>query len=650
MSKKKKFAKKSKPRISVRKTKIPAWWKDTKLLYPVLIVLVISFAVLYPSLQNEFVNWDDDRNFYENELIVDLNEDNFWQNTKKIFQTPVIGNYNPLTIFTFALEKYFFGLDSPFYWHLDNLLLHLLCTFLVYRLGLLLGLKSGAIILALLFGIHPMRVESVAWVTERKDVLFGCFYITALIFYVKQQLSGQRNKHLIPIIIFFILALLSKIQAVTLPLSMLAIDYWLNRKISLRRIWEKWYYFIISLAFGLLGIFMLGEQGSFESNETYPLYDRIFVGSYSYLVYLVKSIFPFRLSPLYPYPASVPWYFYVSILTVPAYLILLYYAWKRNWKAIVFGTVFFTVNIIFLLQILGAGQGFLADRFTYIPYIGLFFIFAYYSEKYLFESRKLKNLALVSWAVYLLVLGSISWNQTKIWKNSGTLWTHVLKYYENITLPYGNRANYYRGIGANNKALADYAATIRLKPEKPGPYNSRARLYFNSNNPDTLVLALKDYNKAIQLEPDNAEFLANRAAVYARLNQTQNALDDLSASIRINPNFANSYLNRSVIYNGMKDYNRAFDDIQSYIKLKPYAPQMWYESGRLHRLLNRPVQAIEDLTKSIRYDPNRGLAYYERSINHYMLKQFPQAKADLNRARQLGVQIDQKYAAELNRQ
>ena len=189
------------------------WW-------PVVAAVLITFLCFTSALNNKFVNWDDDRNFYENPLVQHIDEKNFWENTKTIFSTGVIGNYNPLPIWTFAIEKRMFGFDKPYYWHLNNVLLHLICVFLAYRIALFLGIGwRGALLTALLFGIHPMRVESVAWVTERKDVLFGAFYLGALLQYIKYK-HDQKSSRWIWMTLLFTLSLFSKIQAVSLPLSM----------------------------------------------------------------------------------------------------------------------------------------------------------------------------------------------------------------------------------------------------------------------------------------------------------------------------------------------------------------------------------------------------------------------------------------------
>jgi len=612
-------------------------------------ILAITFAAFYPSLENGFVNWDDDKNFLENPNVRDINEHNVWTQMGRIFsldfeKSSVIGNYNPLSIATFALEKLFFGFDNPLPWHVNNLLLHIICTLLVFRLMELMKVnRNVGLMITILFAIHPMRVESVAWVTERKDVLFGAFYLGALINYIK-YLEKKSKKYLVFIFVLFTLSLLSKIQAVTLPLSMLCIDYWRGRKLGFKLIIEKIPYFTMSLIIGVMGIMALKSQGSLESNSTFEPWQRLFVGCYSYMVYLVKSLVPYKMVPMYPYPEKMPWFMYASMALVPIYLGGFYYAWKKNLKYLVFGLAFFTFNIFFLLQILAAGQGFLADRFTYIAYIGLFFIIAHLLHHLVDRfTPKPSQVFMGIGAVMTIAYSLITFDQSKIWKDSGTLWTHVIKYYPNTTLPWGNRANYYRDSGQLQLALNDYTERIRLDPNKPEPFNSRGKLYFNSTDRSLWPLAKADYERASALEPDNAEYLTNLGAIYAKMGDGNNALSNFSKAITRNPNHAVAYLNRSIIYQQQGNYSGALSDIQTYIKFNPYNPDLWYESVKLKRYLRRPNEAIQDLNTALKYKNTNGLYYYERSRSYYELGNITNARSDYQIAVQKGFKGDANY-------
>ena len=614
-----------------------SFWKIDNRGLILLGILLLTFLVYSSNLGHEFVNWDDDKNFYENPLVRDINADNFAANTAKIFKTRVIGNYNPLAIWTFAIEKQVFGLDQPEKWHLTNILLHLLCVTLVFRLSFQLGLgKWGSVLLTLLFALHPLRVESVAWVTERKDVLYGFFYLAALFYYIRNK-RDKKTKYTLYIIALFSLSLFSKIQAVILPMSMLCIDYYLNEKVSIKNVINKWYFFGMSLLFGVMGIVFLSEQGSLDTNEIHTGAVRLFIGSYSYVVYWMKLLVPYEMSPMYPYPHTITWPFYASMLALPITLWALWYSHKKGWKAIVFGMLFFIFNIFFLLQILGAGQGFLADRFTYIAYFGLFFIMAWAFEQALKKYPARKSVILGSVGLYMAILTFMNFQQNLIWENSDTMWSHVSQYYPNATLPYGNRANYLRDKGEFKRALADYNKTISLKDEQPEAYNSRAKLFFNlAKTQDTLLLALNDYNKAIQYDPDNGEFYVNRGATYARMGDINRAIEDMNKGIELKPNHAVGYLNRSLMYRSQGKIDLALKDIDTYLQYNPYNGDMWYEKARAMRQVGQVEGAIKAFDRAIQVNPNKGVYYYERGRTHASLGRKDLGRLDLQRAEAAG--------------
>jgi protein O-mannosyl-transferase len=596
---------------------------DKNAMYAALALILFTFATYSLTLKFDFVNWDDDKNIYENPLVRDINKDNFWKNTKEIFKTDVIGGYNPLTVWTFALESRYIGIEKPGRWHLNNVLLHIICVCLVFRISLLLGLSwRGAVFVAGLFALHPMRVESVAWITERKDVLFGAFYLAALMQYIQYK-SDQKTMRWWWIGLFFLLSLFSKIQAVSLPLSMMAVDYLMDKKWQFKSIMNKIPFFAGSLLFGILGFILLKEAGTIGDGSNaapYSQIDRLFVGSYSYLVYLVKLIYPYKMVPMYPYAPSMPAYFYPSILIAPAVLGIMWYAHKKEWKEIVFAFLFFTFNVMFVLQIVGAGQGFLADRFTYIPYFGFFFLAGYYLEKIIDKKSKYRTMAIGLALAYLGFSGIRSFQQTKIWENGESIWTHVMGYYPNTTLPYGNRANYYRNNNMREKALEDYNMAIKLKPNAQ-TYNSRARLFFDlSNSRDSLMLALEDYNKAIEMDPGNGEFHVNRGATWARLGNFEKAMEDINQGLVYKPDHAVGYLNRSVLNNNIGNTREALTDLEKYVEFNQNNADIWYEIARARRILNMPPDTyINEYTKAIRLNPNKGLFYHERGTAYFQM-------------------------------
>ena len=460
----------------------------------------------------------------------------------------------------------------------------------------------------------------------------------------------------VKIFILFVISLYAKVQAVLFPVAMVLVDYFLSKdsKMTIKSFIEKTPYFLASLAMGYTNLKTLGDQCSVGS-QAYTGISRVFIGAYSLIVYYVKAIIPFRLSPLYPYPSSLDWTFYASILIFFVTAGVLLWAYFKKKKVLFFGLAFFIANIFLLLQILGAGQGFLADRFTYVPYFGLFFIMAWYLNHYIKTKPNLKTPLLVGCGLLCLLYSFMTFNQNKIWKNSGTLWTHVLKYYQKSTLPWGNRANYYRDAGLTQQALAGYGEVIRLAPEKPEPYNSRARLFFNSNNRDTLLMALENYNLAIEKLPsaDNltgnakqkqlrttTEYMTNRGATYAKLGDGQNAINSLNEAEKIDPTFANIYLNRSVIYNQTGNFAASLADIDKFLALKSNFPDMWYEKARLHNGMGQGQQGFDAVSKAITLNGREGIYYFERGKSNFMLQRFAAAKQDIATSQRLKYQGD----------
>ena len=217
--------------------------------------------------------------------------------------------------------------------------------------------------------------------------------------------------------------------------------------------------------------------------------------------------------------------------------------------------------------------------------------------------------------------------QNKVWKNSETLWTHVLKYYQNSTLPYGNRANYLRQEGRIQEALRDYGKATTLNPNGEQAFNSRARLYFDiAKTRDTLLLALADYNRAIELAPNNGEFLVNRGATHARLGQIDKAIADINEGLRYKPDHAVGYLNRSVLYNGQGKIQEALNDINSYLNLKPYNADLWYEKGRALRNLNRLQESLPAYSRAIQLNNRQPVFHYERGRTYFAMGKTNEAK------------------------
>lgn len=649
-------------------------------LLPALVALVVTFIAFAPSLSNGFVNWDDNINIYENKNIEALDS----AHVKAIFGETVIGGYNPLTILTFAVERHFAGLNPKLY-HVDNLILHLVCVLLVFVFLRQLKVNAwGAVFGAVLFGIHPMRVESVAWATERKDVLYAAFYLGALVAYVRYVQSNLAVKYYLIALGLFAFALFAKIQAVALPLSFLALDYYFNRSnrrkealnsngkpqsnnqslftsAATKLLIEKIPFFAMSLAVGSIGILLLSKSETLKDNSGFGLFQHMLLGAYSFCVYLIKLVVPYVLCAVYPYPAKLSPEFYVAPLGVLALLAAGWWAHKRGNRAVVFGIAFFIVNIVFVLQILGAGQGFVADRFTYVAYLGLFFIVAQIFEKFLAD-KQWSGSAQAAAAICVVVFAVMTWKQCAVWKDGETLWTSVMRQYPTDPLAYGQRGFHYRTIASHsngdtaqryyNLALTDYNRAAQILDAAPGKFtkdkvtvhNSRGKTLFDMGRTPE---AIADYTKAIESDPTFAEAYINRGAAYGKSGKNDLALADFNKGIELDPKAANGYFNRSLLYSDMKKLDLAIKDHDSYLQLNPGNIPILYERAVAKRALGRPMEAIADFNECLRLDPNQPDIFLERSRAYKDLGKKDEALRDAKMAKANGIKVDDIYLQQL---
>ena len=579
-----------------------------------LLVLLLFTAFLFsPTLSNDFVNWDDDVNILENPHVQKLDG----ASIKAIFSTTIIGNYNPLPIFTFAIEKHFFG-NNPFVFHFNNLWLHLLAIVLVYFVVKKIinastnfrnrEIHIGALFVATIFAIHPMHVESVAWITERKDLLFVVFYLAAMLaYFIYLEHKVRNRKYLLLIYIFFILSCLSKIQAVAFPLALLGIDVLKNGKFRWTDFYNKTPLFLIALITGGLGIYFLHQAGTIDQTG-FAYLDRFFLGSYSLCIYLFKFIFPIHLSPLYAYPGELSISHYLSVLPFIGYLYLLYWSYKKQLGQLFFGLWFFITNIIFLLQFLGAGQAFLANRFSYLPYVGLGIVF-YHTLQYFYQSTpKSKSLILGLPLLLMAFWSQQSFYQTQIWKNGHSLWSAVLDDYPQSDLALHNRGFWYQQQNDIQNALRDYNAAIKLDAKQAKYFNSRAKAYLTQNE---WHKAIVDYNTAIQLEPLKADYYNNRATVYGAQSDFQSALLDLNQALTLQPDFADAYLNRALLYAHTQQFDKALDDNLKYLAFHPSDANIWTEAGMNARFSGQVLEAKEYITKALSINPKDKIALEE---------------------------------------
>lgn len=594
-------------------------------------VLVFSGFLYLRALHNDFVTLDDNDYILENPLIKNFSLKGVWD----IFSTFYASNYHPFTTLTNLLEYQWQGLN-PFPYHLVNVLLHLLNTWLVFKLAeQLSGKKITAIIVSLLFAVHPMHVESVAWISERKDVLYTFFYLLSLLAYLRYLSSGYKAKENFGAILLFLCSLFSKSAAVTLPLILIAIDFYKGRKINLKSLLEKAPFFILSLLFGILAL--LSQKVEVSSKDfflSFNLIERVFLFSYSIVFYIVKLVIPFRLSVWHYYPDThgdhLYWQYYAAL---PLLLTLAWFVLKRNsfQKEIVFGFFFFIIAISVMLPITPVGFALTAERYTYVSSIGLFYIAGQWISGV--GEKRMKKAVYIIFSLYVIVLSYQTWVRIGVWKDGEVLFSDVIKKNPNVAHCYWMRANVRSAKGNVQGALEDMNSSIKLNPTIAETYSNRGMVHSELGDHKS---AMSDYNKAIQLDPELLEAYNNRGNEYYESGETELAMQDFNKAIAMDPKNSKAYNNRSVLKIKTGDIDGAMKDINVAITLNHENAKTYTTRGLIKGMQKDIAGAIEDFNISIKLNPKYAEAFYNRGIALYKQNDKVSACDDWTKAAELG--------------
>ena len=561
-------------------------------------VCVLTAIVFFPMLSNGFTNWDDQFYITENPMLRGPD----WAS---IFSKPLMANYHPLTVATLALNYQLSALE-PFTYHLVNWIVHILNTGLVFFFAYKLSDQRPwvGLITALLFGIHPMHVESVAWASERKDVLFTFFFVLSLIYYDKYIRQQNWKFYLITITMFF-LSLVSKPAAVSLPLVLLLMDWYRGRSLSVTKVWlEKIPFFILSLIFGLMTIKFQEASKAFAEAANYPFWQKIIFSFYGFGEYIKRIVWPFPLSSIHPFPASatIPLSYYFMILIG---IVVLALAWFfREKKYILFGVAFFAFNIVLVLQLLTFGHAIIAERYTYVPYIGLFFAIAMAWEMSGLQENLKKGILGV---ILLAGLGFAfsSFQQVKVWKDAGSLWTNAINTYPESYMARSNRGQF----------LASKKAAYKE--------------------------ALTDYAIALKAIPNDSFSLINRATIYINQQNFPAALADADSLVKYAPGIAQGHLFRAIAQNALGNTQEALISFDNCIQIDSFVEQAWSNRGILrYNKLQDFAGAKEDFDYAIRVDPTKGINYKNRARCWIKFGKKAEALRDLEKAKQLGIEGD----------
>lgn len=591
-----------------------------------LLLLAISVIAFLPVFSLYWVNWDDPAYITENLLVLNPSFDSMLA----LFDPAnmVMDTYTPLTQLSFLVNNRFDGLYAPSF-HIVNLWLHVLNGLLLLIILRRLEFKREySFWVSLLFLIHPMHVESVAWISARKDLLYVLFGFLSVLSYLK----GNDRKWSLITFCLLLLSLLSKPSAVVFPFIYVLIDWYKSRKLELRMPYLP--YFLLAFIFVVLALIYKDVDP-----VQYSLFDRIVLSSQALLLYLFKSIAPINLSNVYALPNNEGGVFslwvYLSVPILLSGIIYIWKAFKRNVDVLI-ALLFFLITIGLSLHLFKVNSSIIYDRFTYLPYIGLFLLFVGLASQLkkvpLFIQYGFKGLLTIA-------LMYVTYNQTKVWENDETLWINAIQYNAEEGISYCNLGLYYAKLERNQEAIDYYNQCVYYSPFEVEAYNNRGLLHKKEGNQEA---AKNDFSMAISIDSNYIPAIMNRGILYSELGNPELALFDLNRFVAVSDSSL-AYIFRAVVLEQLSEFNAAYADYSVVIKREPNNAGLYNSRGLVSYKKGHYSKAMSDYNKAIQLNDQYAVAYYRRSKVHDALLDYRSAFNDMMSARRLGYTIEEDY-------
>src|SRR5574341_508767 len=566
----------------------PAQW-----LAPPLIAL-LTIAAFLPTLRNGFVNWDDTVLLSGNPHYRGLG----WTQLRWMFTTFHMGHYQPLSWLTYGLDYLLWGMN-PVGYHLTSLLLHAAAAVVFYfvarrllRLALpglsgesAIGPSLAAAFAALLFSLHPLRVESVAWATDRGNVLCGLFYLLTLLAYLRAVEGRPSRRWLAAAVGLSALALLAKVMAVSLPVLLVILDVYPLRRLGggpgrwvgrgVRQVWwEKVPFVLVAVPAALLAPFATPHGGTILSLHQHGLAARLAVVVYGLAFYLWKTMVPLGLSPLYELPVALnplDSLYLLSGAVILALSLLLLLA-RRRWPA---GLALWSAYVAILLPVQGlvqVGPQIAADRYTYLACLGWAVLggAGLLTAGHAWRSRRLGLPAvalLCGLALIILVgLGGLTWRQVRVWHDPLSLWAHALTIDPKSAIAHNNLGVALARQGNLDQAIAHYREALRLQPNYSRAHDSLGAALAKQGH---LAAAEQELTLALRFNPASAAARLNLANVYAMQGKDEQAEAEYRRLLALKPTYAKAYLNLGLLLRKQGRSDEGIALLQRALALKP---------------------------------------------------------------------------------
>ena len=580
------------------------------------VFFVLTFTVYYQSLFHPFVRWDDGLLIYDNPAV--------WAITpatlKAIFTSYDPELYIPLTFLSYQID-FLIGGTKPVIYHLTNLLLHtgnaLLAAWFTYLLS---KKKWIGLVCGLLFAIHPLHTEAVAWASARKDVLSTFFFLLTLIGYLRYRQTGKFYRYSI---VAYLLALLAKVTVATLPVLLLLIDIFDGRKLDRKSFKEKTPYFALSVVFGIIAIF-----GKTSVLQRATLLEKMLMACKSTVFYLQKIVWPTELSVLYPYVGSIgltnPDFLWPA-LSVIALVVVAFLSLRRT-RAVFFGVFFFLITIAPTFLNFAKGEMdlyFASDRYTYAGSIGILFLIALGLSQLM--QRLSPKIVTGGVGIVVLLFAFMAHGQSQTWRNTETLFGNVIEHYPNSHVAHNNLGNIFRRQENIEKSIEHYEQAIAINDHP----RTRSNLGAALRKQGQIEEAFAQYDRALELNADSKNAHFGLGIIYAEQGNWVQALKEYERAIEIDPTYSEVYLNLGALHMQMQQTELAIEAYEKAIGITPYFAQAHYNLGVAYGKMNKPRQAMESYERAVQLEPsfvaariNLGIAYYDRKRIEESIEQF----------------------------
>jgi len=629
-----------------------------------LALFAVTAAVYAGVVRNDFVDWDDNQYLYQNAHIQHLDK----QSLRWMFTTFHASNYHPLTWLSHALDVQLWGLN-PHLHHLTSALLHALNTVLVFLLARrLLAVRRAdreeaasatgpplgvAAVAALLFGLHPVHVESVAWAAERKDVLCALFFLLALLAYLRYATASERRaRWYVLTVVCFVLALLAKPMAVTLPVVLLLLDGYplgrLRRGGRLRVGMEKIPLFLISGASSVVTFLAQSHGGAVMPIDKLPIATRLLNAVYGLAFYQGKLVVPRAFSPLYEYPQDFDLaghiLAFVVVATITAVTVGL---WRRGRPLLLTCWLYFVITLLPVIGIVQVGRQMAADRYLYLPGLsscllgglGVGWLWARWrGEPIGARARTVVAAAVVG---VCLVLAIQTVRQVAAWRDDETLWRFAVSRQPNRAfLARCHLFGQYGKRGDLPKAVAMYEELLALAPDFAEGMNQMGIVFADAGRPD---LAIREFQRGLKADPKSASLHGNIARVYLVTRDVAAAEAEAKKAIELWPEYALGHRFLGEAYLMQFRTEEAIRSLEASLKYDRESDTAYVNLGLAYGRVGRLEDAIRAYQEAARVAPDKGSIPYQAARLYYQLGKVAEARAACQRAVALGYAVDPAF-------